>query len=59
MDALGNKRNLIDRNTYKLVDRRTNKVVASGLGRIAAMDLHNQLWARGTKCFVQVDTQSS
>lgn len=35
--------------TYKLVNRENSNVEATGLGRIAAKDTQNVLWARGIK----------
>jgi hypothetical protein len=36
--------------TYRLVNKESGTVEAEGLGRIAARDLQNRLWARGIKC---------
>lgn len=41
--------------TYRLVNRDTRKVEATGLGRVAVMDLQNRLWARGIKTTVEAE----
>lgn len=45
MDARINRSN----ETYKLVNRETGSVEADGLGRVAARDKQNVLWASGVK----------
>lgn len=55
MDAHGNRKTLYDTHTYRLVNKATGKVEATGLGRVAAMDLQNRLWAQGTKTTVEAE----
>jgi len=45
MDA----RIIISNETYKLINRETGAVEAEGLGRVAARDKQNRLWASGVK----------
>ena len=44
-----------DLNTYRLVHKATGAIEATGLGRVAAKDLQNRLWAQGTKTTVEVE----
>lgn len=55
MDAHGNRKNLIDVNTYRLVNKATGKVEAEGLKRVAAMDLQNRLWSQKIKTTVEIE----
>lgn len=44
-----NTRIIRSNETYKLINRETGSVEAVGLGRIAAYDKQNVLWASGIK----------